>query len=124
MSIFLVFSGRTGKFRLADEGVKGEGTYTLNNQTADINLHLIIGNILRAPVVQAMNVPMLKPATIKDTANRTKSVKVLNKVSADRQNQTKVENAEHQVEHQVKKPTMMTKQERLSDKGIISNLPW
>lgn len=66
--LYSVFCGRVGKFKIADDGIKGEGTYTLNNLTADINLHLILGNILKTPSVQAMNIPMLKP-TSKETAN-------------------------------------------------------
>lgn len=91
-----VCSGRTGKFQITDDGVKGEGTYTLGNQTADINLHLLIGNILKGPTIQAMNVPILKPH-LKDTSN----------------NQTKQDN----MEQQRKQPAETVKQENADQQG-------
>lgn len=135
MVLFSVFSGRTGKFQIADDGVKGEGSYSLNNQTADIKLHLVIGgSLLRAPVVQATNVPMLKPL-LKDTANRTQidtkqQFQKIARNDADK-NRTKQENTEQQgkepakivkqvnVEQQEKEPVETVKQEKLSDQGNI-----
>ena len=58
-------SGRIGKFKIEDNGVKGEGIYSLNTSNAEINLHLLIGNTLTQG--QQPKVPILRPTETNKT---------------------------------------------------------